>query len=841
MIGQTISHYRILEKLGEGGMGEVYLAEDTKLHRRVALKLLPAYLTRNAEARARFEREAQAEAALSHPNIVIIHDTGDLDGQVYIVMEYVEGKSLRELMDQRELSLEQVIEIALQICEGLKKAHQAGIVHRDIKPENIMIDRDGRVKILDFGLAMLKGTSRLTREIAVMGTIYYISPEQGLGEPIDHRTDIWSLGVMLYEMVADRLPFSGDAIPYQILNEEPPPLSSARYEVPEELELILKKAMQKDRNRRYQQIDEMWLDLRPLLGNPKSGPPGSTSESGPSGELRAEERGPEAFPSTGSRPVVRPSEEQAQSPSLQKTPGQDRGVDLPALKPRSSPFNFLRLVQNKLRSSIFAGLLLLTVGGLYLFGDFRFSQPKDPVVLNKHHIAVLPFANISRDAGDEYFADGMTEELISSLSKIGGFKVIARTSVMKYKGADKNVAEIGQELKVGTILEGSVRKADDKLRITVQLIDVGSQAHLWSQEYDRELKDVFSIQTDIAQQVVEALKMQLMVGEKQQIQKKGTENLEAYTWYLRGRYYWNRRTVEGLKKAIEYFEYAIEKDPNYASAYSGLADSYTLLAVYGHLPPKEAYPKAKQAAGKALEIDDTLAEAHTSLAFARHRFDWDWAGAEREFKRALSLNPGYSTAHHWYSLYLMQMGRTEEGLTEIKRAQELDPFSLPINTDIGIHFYYARQYDRAIQQFQKTLKIDPDFARAYLDLGLAYEQKGMYGEAIEALQKGITLSKGSMILVATVARTYALSGRKSDAQRVLNELKAKSNQEYVPAFYFAPIYAGLGEQDQALEWLQKAYEERSGWLVFLKINPVFDGLHGDPRFLALLQKVGLEN
>ncbi len=467
------------------------------------------------------------------------------------------------------------------------------------------------------------------------------------------------------------------------------------------------------------------------------------------------------------------------------------------------------------------------------------ESPKVTPALDKYRIAVLPLANYSPDPTDEYFADGMTEELISRLSRIGGLRVIARTSVMQYKRSEKSIAEIGRQLKVGTVLEGSVRKAGNKLRITEQLIDVETQEHLWSEHYDREFKDVFAIQSDIAQRVGEALKVQLLSREKQQMQKKSTEDLEAYKLYLNGRYYWNKRTGEGLENGIEYFEQAIEKDPSFALAYAGLADSYILLAGYTYMPPTEALPRAKKAARKALELDETLAEAHTSLAGTTFHY-YDWLTTESELKRAIELNPSYATAHHWYAVVLAALGRLDEAIAREKEALELDPFDLVINTYMGWINYFARQFDQALEQYRHTLKLNPKFHLAHLWLGQAYVQEGMYEAAIAAIQEAITLSGDSTLARAALGHAYAVSDRRKDAQEVLNELNELSKQRYVPSYYIAAIYAGLGDKDLAFEWLEKAYEEHYLFLNWLKVEPIFDSLRSDPRLIELLKKMGLE-
>lgn len=796
MIGQTISHYKILEKLGEGGMGVVYKAEDTRLKRTVALKFLAQGLLSEPEENKRFFQEAEAAAALDHPNICTIYEIDQAEGQTFIAMAFLEGQSLKQKIEARPLKLGEAVEIAIQVAEGLKEAHQKGIVHRDIKSSNVIVTRNGQAKILDFGLAKKKGSSLPTKPGMLLGTVAYMSPEQARGEAVDHRTDIWSVGVVLYEMISGQLPFPGDyeqAVIYSLVNENPEPLTGLRSGVPLEWERIVNKALAKSPSQRYQDLADMLVDLRAIRNQ---------------------------------LPLLSTERLAGRSKALQKK-----------------------------QSFLYAGLMILIisiiVAGVWLWQDRESrriekgstSQEKSSppeVALDKYRIAVLPLANISPDAKDEYLADGMTEELISTLSKIAGLRVISRTSVMQFKGVQKSIGQIGQELKVGTVLEGSVRKAADQLRITVQLIDVSTQEYLWSEDYDRKLEDVFAVQSDIAKRISGALRLQLLSGEKERITKKPTQNLEAYTLYLKGRYYWNQRSAEGLKIGMEYFGQAIAEDSTYALAYAGLADSYHILASYSHLPPKQAFLKAKQAAGKALEIDSSLAEAHTSLAAVRLLYDWDWEAAEKEFHQALALNQNYTVAHLWYAAYLTVRERLEEALTEMQKAQALDPLSATVATGMGRQYYLARKYDQAIGHYLRALQLDSGYVFARVFLGLAYLQKGWYQKAIEELKQGLEMSGGTDPgIKAALGNAYALSGSSEQALEVLEDLKEWSKQSYVSPFYIAIVQAGLGNKKEAFRWLEKAYQERSEWLVYLKTEPMLDGLRSDERFVSLLKKVGL--
>ncbi len=739
MIGQTVSHYKILDKLGEGGMGIVYKAQDLRLDRLVALKFLPAHLGAEEEQKKRFFQEAKAASALDHPNICTIHEIDQTDGgQIFICMAYYEGEPLNKKIEKGSLKLEEAVSIALQIAQGLAKAHRQGIVHRDIKSGNVVITADGIAKIVDFGLAKLTGKTTSAKTKAV-GTPSYMSPEQLCGEAVDHRADIWSLGIVLYEMLTGQAPFKGDyeqAIMYAILNEPFLPASSLRKEIPYRLDTIIAKCLEKHPAGRYQKAEELIDDL--------------------------------------SRTDIEMAQEQT-------------------------------VIRSALKS-----------------------------------IAVLPFDNISPDSENEFFSDGLTEEVITHLSKIRSLKVISRTSAMRYKGVKKPLRQIAGELGVEFILEGSVRRQGNDLRITAQLIDAVQDAHLWAEKYRGTLEDVFDIQEKVAGEITGALRLQLSPNEQKDLKQRPTEDPEAFQSYLKGRYWWNKRTDEGIWKGIRYFEQAIEKDPLYALAYAGLADSYNMLGFYSMLPPKEAFPKARAAALKAMEIDENLAEAYPALAYARHYHDWNWAGAERDYQRALELNPNYASAHQFYGTFLLSTGRSEEGFARMRKARELDPLSLIINSAVGWLHYYARQYDVAIEQLKKALEMDPNFFLAHLWLGFALQEKGLFTEAETAYEKAKALSGGTPITIASLGHLYAVSGRREKAETVLKELFELSRKRYVSSYYIAVIYAVLGDKDRAFDWLERGFKERAQALVFLKVDPHVDPLRSDPRFTALLRKVGLE-
>ena len=797
--GTRFGHYELIRQIGIGGMGEVFLASDTGLERRVALKFLPAHFSQDKVHLRRFQQEARAVAALSHPNVCTIHEVFETaEGRHCIVMEYVEGVTLRKRMARGRMSVGQTLDTALQIASALAAAHAQGIVHRDIKPENVMVRPDGLIKVLDFGIAKYAAPGRArdakeswvkTTTGVVFGTTAYMSPEQARGLSVDARTDVWSLGVILYEMVARRLPFPGKTPTDRmaaILEREPQPLARLRRGVAAELERIVSRALAKDRDERYTRAADLAEDLRKLRGT------------------------------LGAEPPFRFA-----------LPAPARGL----------------LFSRKRRTVALATLLLITTAALvvglsYLF--FRKSSTSAPHTEIKS-LAVLPLENLSGDPETEYLSDGITESLINRLSQLPNLKVIARSSAFRYKGRDVDARTAGRELGVSAVLTGRVIKRGDNLSISVELVDIRDNSQLWGDQYNRQFSDILTVQREISQEVSERLRLRLTSEERQQLTKSYTDKTEAYQLYLKGRYFWNKRTEEGMRKGIEYFRQAIDVDPGYSLAYTGLADSYNFLGAFGIavLPPGDAMPKAKSAAMKALEIDDSLAEAHTSLAFVRLYYDWDWPGAEREFQRAIELNPNYAPAHQWYSHLLMARGRTGESISAAKRATEIDPLSLPANMNVGWQYHWARQYDLAVEHLRKLLEMDPNFEQGHWGLGLAYERKGMFEEAAAEFQKAIALSGGNPVYVAALGHAYAVGGKKADALRVRDELVEQLELRYIPPYWVATLYVGLGEQEQALKWLEKAYAERSGGLIWIGVDPRMDSLRSEQRFAALMQRVGL--
>jgi eukaryotic-like serine/threonine-protein kinase len=815
-VGRRIGPYQVISQIARGGMGEVFLAEDIRLERKVALKVLPADFTRSPERVRRFEREAKAASALNHPNILTIHEIGEADGEHYIVSEFVEGETMRERMRRGPLSLTAALDAARQVAGALAAAHSAGIAHRDIKPENVMARPDGLVKILDFGLAKLTEERRdretegsrngetgqrwldtlsvslslgpsvslsLTSPGMVMGTAHYMSPEQARGLKVDNRTDIFSLGVMLYEMLTGRRPFEGatasDVIA-AILTKEPEPLEELRSEAGPELARAVMRCLAKDREERFQTAGEFAAQLKAATERGEQSPPGETRRTQDSRAARHE------------------------------------------------PDAFLRSRPRWIAATL--ALLMIAVAAYWKLARHSASDPQI------RSLAVLPLENLSGDPAQEYLADGMTDALIGDLAKIGALRVISRTSAMRYKGEKKPLPEIAGELNVDAVVEGAVQRSGDRISIRARLIHAGTDRQLWAESYERDFSDALGMQSEIARAIAREVQAKLTPAEQARLASARPVNHKAYNDYLLGIYYWNKRTEEHVRKAIDYFQSAIREDPGYAQAHAGLADSYSVLAVmFGD--SGEFFPKAKAAATKAIEIDGTLAEAHVALAGFLAYYDWDWQGAEREFNRAIELNPGSSIAHLRYAHFLATMGRTEKSLAESMRALYLDPVSLIINTGLGQRLYNARLYDKASRQLQKTLEMDPNFFLARIELGRVYAQQGRYVESLAELKKAVELSRDSAL--AEIGYVYAVSDQRREAREILAELLELSRRRYVSPVDIALIHAGLGEKDQAFNWLEKAYGGHSSRLTQLNMDPRIDTLRADPRFDDLLRRMGL--
>ena len=737
MIGKSILHYKILEKLGEGGMGVVYKAEDTKLERTVAIKFLPHQISANSEERERFKIEAKAAASLNHPNIAHIYAIEETDDEMFIVMEFINGIELKEKISFDPIQIDEATNIATQIVEGLDAAHKKGIVHRDIKPSNIMITYDGKVKVMDFGLAKIKGGNEITKSNSTLGTVAYMSPEQAKGEVVDNRTDIWSFGVVLYKMLTGELPFKGDydqAIIYTIIHQKHPSPSVIQPDIPESFSKIIDRCLEKKPSERFQQ----------------------------------------------------------------------------------------------------AGILN---DGLKLLGaESKKTKVSEENIIS---IAVLPFADISQEQDNKYFSDGLTEEIITKLSKLKKVKIISRTSVLNYNRTGKTMKQIASELDVRYVIEGSVRKDISNLRITTQLIDAHQDTHLWADNFTGTTHQIFDFQEEVAVRILKALRIKLSSGEKRNLKRRTTQNTEAYNYYLKGRFFWSKRTLEGFETAIKYFEKAIEIDGNYALAWSGIADSYNLIADFGTMSRKELYPKSMAAVRRALELDNGLSEAHTSLGSLLMLSDWDWQNSLKEFKLAIKLNPNYATAHHWYGEWLLYNGLFNEAIVEISTAAKLDPLSAAILMDKGMFLYYSRDYDSAIEFARKSLELDSNLTSPYRLLSLAYLEKGMYPDAIAENKRWTDHNANPVESLVALGYCYASSGRKEEALKIAESVSLYQKLNGNTERGIALIYVALGEKDLAFTWLEKGYQSRAESLFMLKIDPKLDSIRTDPRFNSLIEKVGL--
>jgi serine/threonine protein kinase/tetratricopeptide (TPR) repeat protein len=785
MIDQTISHFRIIEKLGEGGMGVVYKAVDTRLDRPVALKFLPDNMAKDPQALERFRREARAASALNHPGICTIYDIGAQDGRTFIAMEFIDGETLRSHIHGKPLPLEETLTLGIQIAEALDAAHAEGIIHRDIKPANILVTKRGQAKVLDFGLAklVLKGVATEIPDSTsivgiISGTPSYMSPEQVRGDNLDPRTDIFSLGLLLYEMATGRQAFSGStggAIIEAVLTRAPVPAHSINPDIPPELEEIINKALHKDREQRQQHAAEIRAGLLRL-------------ERGTDSSWKAAPENTASVSISTASQLQSTGEHTARTSTSQTQTGTLRAV--------------------------------------------RVSKIIDS-------LAVLPFENASRDPEHEYLSDGIAGSLINTLATVPKLRVMAQSTVFRYKGRALDPQAVGRELNVRAVLTGKIMQSGGSLRIGTELVDVATGTQLWGAQYDRPPGDIFAIQDEISGEISDKLRIKLTRAEKKRLTKRQTDDPEAYGLYLKGRHHWNQWTEDGFYKAIEYFQQAVAKDPAYALAYTGVADSYVLLGWNSYLPPKDAFPKAKIAAMRALRLDPDLGEAHTPLSAMYWLHDWQWQEAEAEFKRSMALSPAHPTASHWFAEFLMTVGRHEEAIARMKSSQELDPLSLIISVAIGWTFYHARRYDDAIEQLRRTVELDPHYPITYWILGLLFRKMGSYELAIAEGEKGVKLSGGSYLMRAALAQTLATAGRRNEAIQVLDDLTKLATQKYVAPYFFAGIHIGLGENDRAIECLEKSYEEHSHWLLYLHLDPSMDALRSNPRFQDLLQRIGL--
>ncbi|MGB6865717.1 MAG: protein kinase [Candidatus Aminicenantaceae bacterium] len=778
--GSTFAgRYQIIEELGKGGMGKVYRALDKKLNEEVALKLIKPEIASDRKTLERFQNELKLARKIRHSNIGGMYELLEDKGLHYITMEYVSGEDLKSFIRRsKQLSIPTVMSIAKQICDGLSEAHKLGVVHRDLKPSNIMIDKNGNVRIMDFGIARsLKGKG-ITDAGVMIGTPEYMSPEQVEGKDVDHRSDIYSLGVILYEMVTGSVPFEGDT-PFTVgvkhKSEIPTDPKEFNNQIPHDLNNVILKCLEKEKENRYQSAGELHSEII----NIEKGIP------------------------TTARAVA------------ERRPITSREITV--------TFGLKKLF---IPTLVVVSLMIAVVMVIWQ----PWSQKETlPITSDKASIAVLSFDDLSPQKDQEYLCNGFAESIINALTRVEELRIPAPTSSFLFKGKEIDLKEVGEKLNVKTVLRGSVQKAGNKIRITAQLINVADETFLWSEQYNRELNDVFAIQDAITLEIVDKLRIKLMGGEKANLGKHHTENLEAYNLYLMGRHFWNKRTEEGFRKAIECFKQAIELDPNYALSYAGLSDSYGIAASYGYLPTNEAYSKAKNAVTRALKLDDTLSEAHTSMAII-NVMDWDWKGAEEAFQRAIKLNANYATAHHWYSYVLSNMGRHEEAIKEAKIAQEIDPLSPIMSRGLGGVYLFARQYEKAIEELNKTIEFDPESFFGHLWLSYAYLQSKMYRESIDVLKEFVSLI-GFGDQRALIEQTYADSGFSAALRQVIS---------IIPAPYIkATLFAFLGEKEQAFEWLEKADYELS-INIDLKANPLFDGVRSDPRFIALLKKMNLE-
>ena len=832
--GARLGRYEIRALLGAGGMGEVYLAEDTELHRAVALKVLPTEVVLDSRRMKRFKQEARAAAALNHPNIAHVYEIGESGGTHFIAMEFIDGQTLRECIHLERAELAKLLRYLQHAAEGLAKAHAAGIVHRDLKPDNIMITRDGFAKVLDFGLAKLVEPERsfgsasdaVTAALelhsqpgVILGTLGYMSPEQAQGKTaqLDQRSDIFSFGCILFEAVTGRRAFEGtDAIDClnKIIREPAVPIQTFRPEAPAELQKIVRRCLEKEPDQRYQSIKDIAIELK---------------------DLRREiaNAGADTLTMLPAESTI--NTQTGSLPGATQAGGDATASSPPALRthPSSAEHLVSEIKQHKTAAALVAVLVLVAIiAGVAGLRAYLRARAAAAAI---ESIAVLPFVNQNNDPELEYRSDGLTESIMNSLAQLPNVRVIGRSSVFRYKGKEIDPLAAGRELGVRAVLTGRIMQHGDELTISTELLDVRDNKQLWGERYDEKVSDLLVMQRAIASQITSNLRLKLSGADESRVNKHYTDNPEAYQLYMQGRFYWNKRTSESLEKSVAYFNQAIERDPNYALAYAGLADAWFSRGWYRYIVPKEAYERARTSATKALELDERLAEGHAILAAVKATYEWDWQGAEREFRLAIQLNPNYATAHQRYSLYLPITGRFDEAIAEAKKARELDPLSLPINENVGDILYLARRYDEATAQLRKTLELDPNYSVAHGTLAKVYDAEGKHEEALNERLQG-----ASPETAARMKAIYASSGLRGYWQYRLEQTLERAKREYVSPADIALFYARTGEKDQAFAWLEKAMEERSILFNYLVADARFDNLRADARFPELLRRVGLE-
>jgi len=789
--GTFAGRYQVTEELGKGGMGRVYKAYDTEIGEHVALKVLKPEISADESIVERFRNELKLARRISHRNVCRMFDLGRSQDTTYIAMEFVSGEDLKTLLRRvGQLPARRTVAIALQVCEGLAEAHRLGVVHRDLKPQNIMVDREGNARIMDFGIARSVKGRGVTEAGVILGTPDYMSPEQLEGKEADQRSDIYALGAVLFEMVTGEPPFEGETplvVAAKHKTEKPRDPREANPQVPEGLSRLILRCLEKDKEARYQSAEEV------------------------AGGLTAIER------------------------ELPKT----RGAT-------AEPTKTYRTGLRKSWRPVIAVatiLALAAIGYLLMEGRGKNKTPASPGGLTasayKNSLAVLPFEDLSPLQDQAVLSIGITDDLITKLSSLGQLKVISRQSVMRFRGANKDIREIGKDLGVENILEGSIQREKENLRVNVKLTRVADGSNLWGETFDRKVESIFSVQDEISRAVVNALRIELVAGQDYMLVKRYTQDPDAYNFYLQGRIEWNKRTEAALRRSIELYEEAIARDPNFALAYAGIADAYGFMGRLGFAPPKDVFPKAKEAAEKALEMDDALAEGYIALAFVKYSYDWNWMDAEIDFNWAIGLNPNYATAYQYYGSLLTNLGRFDDALAKFEKAQELDPKSLPIQASIASLYYYTRRYDQAIKIWREIKKADRSVSWVYYYLGMAYLQTGSPKKALKEFEDAEKLPGGINLGSVGKACVYAATGKPSKAEAELEALVQRSKQTYVPYYYMSVTSAALGDKERAFEYLEMSYAAREAEQVFLKLDPLLDQLRDDPRFDDWLEKMNL--